>query len=225
MMFRRVYRLAVLAAVVLVAGVAFAAGSNDVLYWMVDENAKVDKWWMSQSEDNPADIKDYLGSWTKPGGLSDDSYFAARVRVKGGNLTEDTFLQLYYRDEYDNPHILDGGLGISIEDDSDYWGAGVPTGNQSPSGDYSAGSPEYSFIVELGNVDGGEWTTIATSEASTYSDLSSDYIKPAYDMTPSALQIWTPAVFTAVPEPSGGLLTALGLALLALRRKRLDKGV
>ena len=40
-------------------------------------------------------------------------------------------------------------------------------------------------------------------------------------MSPENLAVWTPVVFTAVPEPSSGLLTLLGMALLALRRKKL----
>jgi len=101
-----------------------------------------------------------------------------------------------------------------------YYGAGVPTGNQSPSGNYSAGDPEYSFILELGNIDSSDnWTTVATSAAATYSSIA-DYIHQTFDMNPSSMAVWTPTEFSAVPEPSCGMLMAVGMALLALRRKR-----
>ena len=211
------FRIAALAAAILTAGASSAEG-NDVLYWMVDDSATINRWWSDGAGDaGDYSIGQYFSSFYPEG-----SEFAARVRVTGGDITGDTFLQLYYP----GGTIDDGEFGVDFENaGGGYWGAGVPTGNQSPSQDYSAGSPEYSFIVELGNIVGDEWTTIATSEASTYSELKNDYIHPTYDMTPSAWQIWTPTSFTAVPEPSGGLLTALGLALLALRRRRVDRGV
>ena len=139
------------------------------------------------------------------------------MRVTGGNITEDTFLDLHI------PGVVDvggGEWGVEFSDAGGYWGAGVPTGNQSPIGAYSAGSPEFSFIVELGNIDSSDkWTTVATSAATAYSDLG-DYIHQTFDINPGQLAVWTPAQFTAVPEPSGGLLTLMGVALLALRRKR-----
>lgn len=212
-MSRGFFRMAALAAAILTAGVA-SAGGNDVLYWMVDDSATINRWWGDDA--GTYTIGDYFSSFYPEG-----SEFAARVRVTGGDITGDTFLQLYYT----GGTIDDGELGVDFEDaGGGYWGAGVPTGNQSPSQDYSAGSPEYSFIVELGNIVNDEWTTIASSGSRSYSELQNDYIHPTYDMTPSSWQIWTPAAFTAVPEPSGGLLTALGLALLALRRKRPGKG-
>ena len=109
---------------------------------------------------------------------------------------------------------------MEFGDGSGYWGAGVPTGNQSPSGDYSAGTPEYSFIVELGNIDSSDnWTTVATSASASYSSLG-DYIHQTFDVNPGQIAVWTPSHFTAVPEPTSGLLTLIGFAFLALRRKR-----
>ena len=66
------------------------------------------------------------------------------------------------------------------------------------------------------------WTTVATSAAATYSSLA-DYIHKTFDLNPGQDAVWTPSQFHAVPEPSSGLLTLIGFAFLALRRKR--KGV
>ena len=208
----RISRIASLALALLAASVASAG--DDALYWMVDDSATVNEWWSGGRGE--IGIEEFFGTPTE------GSAYAARIRVTGGDITKDTFLQLYYT----GGTIDDGEFGVDFEDaGGGYWGAGVPTGNQSPSQAYSADSPEYSFIVELGNIVNDEWTTIATSEASTYSELRNDYIHPTYDLTPSAWQIWMPTSFTAVPEPSSGLLTLLGLAVLALRRKRLAEGV
>ena len=204
-----IFKMAAYAAVALTAGVASAG--DDILYWMIDNSATVEKDGVTTS------ITSFFNSYGAPEG----SAFAARVRVTGGDIQDgqDVFLDLYipgYGVDTGN-----GDLGVEFSDVGGYWGAGVPTGNQSPSGDFSAGTPEYSFIVELGNIDASEnWTTVATSASATYSSLG-DYIHETFDINPGQIAVWTPTTFTTpIPEPSSGLLMAVGLALLALRRKR-----
>ena len=203
-----IFKIAAYAAAALTAGVASAG--DDVLYWMIDNSATVEKDGVTSS------ISSFFESYDAP----DGSAFAARVRVTGGDIQDgqDVFLDLYIPG-----YGLDEGggeYGVEFSEVGGYWGAGVPTGNQSPSGDFSAGTPEYSFIVELGNIDSSDnWTTVATSAAATYSSLA-DYIHQTFDMNPSSMAVWTPTEFAAVPEPSSGLLVTIGLAVLALRRKR-----
>ncbi len=210
---------------ILTVGVS-SGGENDVLYWMVDDTAQVKKDGTTQSIGDF--FSDYMSSsenWS-----ATDSSFSARIRVTGGNISGDVFLGLYGRDEYNVPYVESGELGMAFDDGIDsgtgFWGAGVPDGNQSPSGNYSAGTPEYSFIVEIGNVVWDEtsgtasWVeTVATSAAAAYSSLGA-YIHETFDINPGQMAVWTPTAFDAAPEPSSGLLTLMGLALLALRRKR-----
>ena len=214
-MFRRFSRLAVLAAVFLTAGIAPA--EEGVLYWMVDGNATVTP--MGGDPSAGVSISDFFTGL----GYNEedpDPAFAARIRVTGGGIADDAnvFLDLYIPGS--GVDVGGGELGVEFSDVGGYWGAGVPTGNQSPSGDYSAGTPEYSFTVELGNIDSEDnWTTVAWGETKSYTQLAA-YIYQTCDMNPSSFAAWTPAQFTYIPEPSSGLLAAIGLALLALRRRK-----
>lgn len=199
------------AASILAAGVA-SAGESDVLYWMIDDSATVTKWDGSQ-----VSLTDYFSD---PEVAASGSDFAARIRVTGGDIQEgqDVFLDLYVPGY--GLDVGGGEYGVGFSTVSSYWGAGVPAGNQSPSGDYSAGTPEYCFIVELGNIDSSDnWTTVAWSAATGYSSLGA-YIHQSFGLNPSAMAVWTPTSFASpVPEPSSGLLALLGFAFLALRRK------
>ena len=204
-----ILKIAAFVTVALTAGVASAG--DDVLYWMVDSSATVEKDGVTTS------VSSFFDNYAAPEG----SAFAARVRVTGGDIQDgqDVFLDLYIP----GSGLDEGGgaWGVEFSDAGGYWGAGVPTGNQSPSGDYSAGTPEYSFIVELGNIDSNDnWTTVATSAAATYSSLG-NYIHQTFDINPGQIAVWAPTAFSVpVPEPSSGLLTLIGFAFLALRRKR-----
>lgn len=215
-------KITALALLVLTADVVLAADENDVLYWMVDGNATVTT---DTESGSTATIGDFFKNITKYSpfenlNTGEGSVFAARIRVTGGGIQkgQDVFLDLYNADG--SVDMGNGRYGVDFYDGSGYWGAGVPTGNQSPSGNYSSGTPEYSFIVELGNIDSDDnWTTVATSAAATYSSLGT-YIHEKFDVAPSSLAAWTPTQFTIAPEPSSGLLALMGFAILALRRKQ-----
>ena len=206
---RHFLKMTAFAAALLVAGVSVA--DEDVLYWMIDSSATVEKDGVTSS------VSSFFDNYGAPA----NSAFAARVRVTGGNIQEgqDVFLDLYIPGY--GLDVGGGEYGVEFSEVGGYWGAGVPTGNQSPSGDYSAGTPEYSFIVELGNIDSSDnWTTVATSAAATYSSLG-NYIHQTFDINPGQIAVWAPTAFSVpVPEPSSGLLTLIGFAFLALRRKR-----
>ena len=87
-----------------------------------------------------------------------DTTLAARVRVVGGELTEDVFLDIYLEES----ERWEGDFGIDFSDPgSGYWGVGNPTGMQGPLSRFS--SAEYSFMIEIGNYDwnNDSWTTVA----------------------------------------------------------------
>ena len=202
--------MAALAAAIFAAGSLSAA--EEVLYWMVGDDATVN------DHGTYSSVSDFLPTET------DDSWSAARIRVTGGDIVGDVFLDVY--DSDGTLQVGSGALGIAFGDTgSGYWGAGVPTGNQSPLGNYAGTSPEYSFIIELGNVswDGNEasWVeTVAVSQSATYSDLSR-FIHTSFDPNPTIGMAWAPTTYN-VPEPSSGLLLLVGGGLLLLRRRRAD---
>lgn len=84
--------------------------------------------------------------------------------------------------------------------------------------DLSGYASGYSFLMELAYWDGSAGTTVGKSGTFAFSDLS------AYmTSVPGGSGIPTQGVFAptfTVPEPTSGLLMLLGLAGLALRRKR-----
>ena len=152
-------------------------------------------------------------SYTSAEGYAIDS---ARVVVTGGALTEETPLILGY---IDGNAFVSGANEIALDEHE----------SPPPQTMYAFvtgyASAEYSFAIELGSYDSGEWTTLATSASLTYQQLQTgdgvngSYLT-TYDATlPMPQGIWAPTSYN-VPEPSSGLLVLIGAGLLALRRGR-----
>jgi len=84
---------------------------------------------------------------------------------------------------------------------------------------YSDGS--YSFFVEMGTATAGSYRGFYKSDTVSYDDLvTAGHVSP--NLEPADVT-WNAAVGAGpwqAPEPSGGLLTLVGAALLLLRRKR-----
>lgn len=190
-------------------------GSEEVLYWMVDDTSVV-HYWDGTTENIVNLVPDAI-----------DTSLAARVRVTGGGLSEDTFPDFYFSDP-DDPYAAgftwDGSMGIDFGESGGHWGCGVPVGNKSIITDFS--SPEYSFIIELGNyhydesTDTESWTTVASSASQSYSSLQGN-IYTSFDISPPTTGIWNPHDFYApLPEPNSFILLSIGISMLLLRRKR-----
>ena len=75
----------------------------------------------------------------------------------------------------------------------------------------------YSFVIELGtwssDAADASWILAAISGTETYANLTG-YIGQPIEQ-PGA-QIWTPGAYSA-PEPTSGILTLIGLALLGIK--------
>ena len=144
---------------------------------------------------------------------------SARVAVTGGGLTDATPLLLGYING--NTFVSSGADEIALDETP------PPQTMFAFITDYA--SAEYSFTIELGSYDSGEWTTLATSASLTYQQLQTgDGVNGSYITTynatlPTPQGIWAPQSYD-VPEPSSGLMLLIGAGLLALRRGRARSG-
>ena len=170
--------------------------------------------WISVPDD--AELVDGAGtsagtvaSYTSEGG---ETINAARVRVTGDGVDDDTFLPIYYEGETAGSWVLDYTVNY----------AGVVPGSDSTQwqpvflGDYA--SSDYTFALEIGSFDweSGEFSQVGASNADFVTLLSGGKISQG-GVSVQSQTPWAPSSFT-IPEPSTGLLALAGI--LALFRKR-----
>ena len=121
----------------------------------------------------------------------------ARVGVEG----QDAYLDMQGTT---SPWVLQDGSGYATDP------------NMANLGAYD--SPFYSYYVELYDM---AFNAVGRSDAYAYGDLKSHI---STEMGQGGItSSWTVSVFHSVPEPTSGVLFLLGLASLALRRKRLNE--
>lgn len=199
----RISRIFATAAVCALARFACA----DMLWWMVDETARVDD--------------SSLYSFIQPYAWEEDGYsgydVGARVKIVFKDGTS-TALPVYNDGWWDYSPLDDSGDGH-----------GISTGNwasQSPlDGIDSEMLNEALFQIELGSLTYNEaldmfgWDTTIAESDKTAKEYLTRYIWQGGVLPPADAQ-WTPVNFHSVPEPSSGLLAAVGLCVLALRRRR-----
>ena len=83
----------------------------------------------------------------------------------------------------------------------------------------------YSFYIELVNWDDAinGYAVVGMSTPQTYAQLASGgYVDTGLSLSPAAANVWHGTAYMT-PEPTGGALLLLGLAVAALRRKH-DRG-
>lgn len=189
-----------LSVVTLAAALCRAADGGEVLWWLVD-----------------TDYQSLTGT-TQDGGQMTAGELGVtdvRVRYESDDGARIGYLSFYGVNEDGSVTLHDGHAGLGGAH-----GAGLPA---EFFGDLSGLSgTSYSFVLELGNWAGGQWTqTTMESERVSYDTLAANrHITKWENTAPSYGTPWAPTSFTVVPEPTSGLMMILGGALLALRRKR-----
>ena len=190
-------------------GIAMTAFADmTLLWWQVGDPTE----WSGDDLPSPNSL-DSLMVTTGDGTASASSLGinAARVRVVGGD-----YLTAFSYDPDEDP-------AVTTYDPPNDW-MYVPTVSYVDVSGFTDGSPEYSFMIELGNWNNGQWTAIADSEAASYGDIAQNMSQWSGSFEPSPASAWAPTQFTVVPEPSSGVMLALGAALLSLRRRRRLRG-
>ena len=123
-------------------------------------------------------------------------------------------------------HVTGGGYdGYLMQPDSDFLQYALPDAFED--GAYVQGklnvdsASDYMFQVELYDASGD--SILARSDLTSMADVKDKFGNPAIS-TPMNPQtgVWTVSTFHAVPEPTSGMLFLLGIASLALRRKRIE---
>ncbi len=158
-------------------------------------------WWLI--EDDGSLVVDWYGT---PSTITDIGATDARLRVDEANgaVAYLDFYMLNQSSAYERWTPGSNGAGIPV------WAYADVTGYADPA---------YSFAVELGNYEDGEWVkTLATSDSVPYNNLQ-QHIGTWDGINPVVTSPWKPASY-AVPEPASGLLVLIGGALLALRRRK-----
>lgn len=182
---------------------AFSSAADQALFWTFQDAA----------------VKTYEGTTVHAKDLKLGDMGVNAIRVKAIDDTASKYLDLY------------DSIGPGVESFGNIRGLDADT-NWIVDPLFAGFGEEYAkagvkFVIELGNWnldiedfdDDSAWSVLASGSLTDYSTLlSAQYIQDlaAEDIPP---MIWNGGSFT-VPEPTGGMLTLLGLAMLALRRRR-----
>ena len=198
---KKAIEIAVLLASVLVASLSCeAAEGGEVLWWMVGE-----------------DYESITGTTTDGSGKTitmtakDLGVTDARIRYQDASGNTLGYLPLYALDGDNNVHVFPGNEGL-----------GLPGSYFGDLSDLAGSLTSYSFVLELGNWDNGNWVhTSMESEVASYEYLAAQkHISQWKETTPTYGTPWQPTNFTVVPEPNSGLMLLVGGAFLMLRRRR-----
>ena len=186
----------------LVLAASVVAFGEEALLWEFTD-PMMTGWWFERMK--AKDAKDLQGNHL--------NINAARVKAISGGT--ETYLELYAgQDTTFEP--LGTALAMSENWIIDPLYAGLGTSSE--------GFQDVQYMIELGNYTGeGEngWVAMACSSLADYNTLKSGgQIMEMQSYASPASSAWNGGAY-AIPEPTSGLLTLLGCALMAIRRKRM----
>lgn len=209
-----------------VAGpVAFA---DEVLYWMVDNPTITDLYFesykASEAGDHGKKIDYARVAAFKTEDLADYTSFDAAKHAS----VDVVYLDLYYQDgeppqwTVDHTLVPPNDTAYLKDGKTDGEGTGAAHAYASLETLGNMDRSALSFAIELGTWDpdasdpDAKWVLAAISETATYDQLTG-YIDSQVGIQTQLA--WTGGAYAA-PEPTSGLLTLIGLALLGLKRKK-----
>lgn len=149
------------------------------------------------------------------GDKTDYNFNYATIKAKGSDGTTSDYLSLYGPDSSDSvgKKLYASNYGVDEKYDP---GSTTGSGAFAGVGGYGVGSK---FLIEL-------WTDGASADAAAnrvaygwfdYADIMNSIFSAG---NLSGASLFTVGSTQLIPEPTGGLLTLLGFAVLALRRKQ-----
>lgn len=206
-----------------------ASRADEVLYWMLDNPTITDMYYTKYNlADRSTTMEGNEMVFARVAAFQDqagdNSYEATRLDGGFSGAGDIVYLDLYFPGE-DGEWTLDiPNNTIAIIGASGEPGTVKPSERASIAASLEAAGKipgvsieSFSFAVELGTYDDdGNWVLAAISHTETYAALTG-YISQQLDIPDTTR--WAPNAFAA-PEPSSGLLTLIGLALLGLKRKK-----
>ena len=208
-----------------------ASYADEVLYWMLDNPTITDMYYTQYKlADRSETMKGKEMVFARVAAFQDkagdNSYEATRLDGGFSGAGDIVYLDLYFPDGDGNWTLDIPNNTVAIIGASGEPGTVKPSERASIAASLTAAGKmpgmsidSFSFAVELGTYDDdGNWVLAAISHTETYEALT-DYISLQLDI-PDATR-WAPNAFAA-PEPSSGLLTLIGLALLGLKRKKVE---
>lgn len=211
------------------AFVGLASRTDEVLYWMLDNPTITDTYYTKyQLADQSTTMQGNEMVLARVAAFQDqagdNSYEATRLDGGFSGAGDIVYLDLYFPDGDGNWTLDIPNNTVAIIGASGEPGTVKPSERASIAASLTAAGKmpgtsieSFSFAVELGTYDDdGNWVLAAISHTETYAALTG-YISQQLDI-PDATR-WAPNAFAA-PEPTSGLLTLFGLALLGLKRKK-----
>lgn len=206
----------ILSAMVAAALFSCAQADDYLLYWQVLDTATVEG----------IALDDYVSEYAQAHNNFDQGGRSGKIAgartVYFGGEGDPSLMTVYY---YKNNTWNSTAATAVLINDEDSPTTVVGTGGGMYSHFVADDASSLSFAIELGNWEGGEWVTLATSGTMSYNDLTVTDVegKHILQMTDNIdlnnFQPWSPNAYV-VPEPSSGLLALIGAGLLALRRRR-----
>lgn len=166
--------------------------------------------------------------WQVDTSVYSGDFTAARVMVSPADGADAFTLSTLYYDEETGGYTCEFPAGVGIITDGGGTYSPPSTGEQWAYISSQVDVQTAAFFVELGNyeiLDGlPSWTdTVATGEYRDYNWLTEHHAFGEGGNFDNVFWAWDGAPFSPVPEPTSGLLAAIGLVVLALRRRRINE--